>query len=92
MISPLAPSAVEILFSRFFNEKKDYNGKRELHFLKMPEPFATEKNSKTLLILHLTSCHIHSNNSIFVREEFYTFESDLWKRLLKKANRAKVLF
>lgn len=50
------------------------------------------RNIKTMLNLHMTSCHNHSNNRTFVALLKHTFESDLWKRLLKKANKVKVLF
>ncbi|PRZ25174.1 hypothetical protein BC624_103258 [Flavobacterium granuli] len=45
-----------------------------------------------MLILYLTSCHIHSNNCTFTALLKHTFESELWKRLLKKANKGKLLY
>jgi hypothetical protein len=45
-----------------------------------------------MLILRLTSCHIHTNNCTFANLLKHTFESDLWKKLLKKANKEKALF
>jgi hypothetical protein len=45
MIWVIAPIEVKILFVFFFKKQKDWNEKRENGWLKMPEPFASNKKA-----------------------------------------------